>query len=290
MATPNGGLITETNAQYYTGTQIFIATNNQTIFTTTFNTDLTFGSNDPTNALYNNNNFRLYTSATGANGTFTEYINTYTVTNNNITLAAGAATGTYVVIQLLSKGGGEFGNKDAYGTVVEENYNNYAYIKVEDLVNNFLVAYVGEGKMVSNVKKTDVIFHTKRALQEFSYDTLRSIHSQELTIPHNLSVALPQDYVNYVNVSWIDEVGVKHIIYPTTLTSNPYTKPIQDAEGIPTQSNEGANITGTSITEERWAEQNPAIINAIRDEITGRLIADGLWGVYGGYLLGYGQR
>jgi len=290
MATPNGGLITETNAQYYTGTQIFIATNNQTIFTTTFNTDLTFGSNDPTNALYNNNNFRLYTSATGANGTFTEYINTYTVTNNNITLGAGAATGTYVVIQLLSKGGGEFGNKDAYGTVVEENYNNYAYIKVEDLVNNFLVAYVGEGKMVSNVKKTDVIFHTKRALQEFSYDTLRSIHSQELTIPHNLSVALPQDYVNYVNVSWIDEVGVKHIIYPTTLTSNPYTKPIQDAEGIPTQSNEGANITGTSITEERWAEQNPAIINAIRDEITGRLIADGLWGVYGGYLLGYGQR
>ena len=290
MATPNGGLITETNAQYYTGTQIFIATNNQTIFTTTFNTDLTFGSNDPTNALYNNNNFRLYTSATGANGTFTEYINTYTVTNNNITLAAGAATGTYVVIQLLSKGGGEFGNKDAYGTVVEENYNSYAYIKVEDLVNNFLVAYVGEGKMVSNVKKTDVIFHTKRALQEFSYDTLRSIHSQELTIPHNLSVALPQDYVNYVNVSWIDEVGVKHIIYPTTLTSNPYTKPIQDAEGIPTQSNEGANITGTSITEERWAEQNPAIINAIRDEITGRLIADGLWGVYGGYLLGYGQR
>ena len=290
MATPNGGLITETNAQYYTGTQIFIATNNQTIFTTTFNTDLTFGSNDPTNALYNNNNFRLYTSATGANGTFTEYINTYTVTNNNITLAAGAATGTYVVIQLLSKGGGEFGNKDAYGTVVEENYNSYAYIKVEDLVNNFLVAYVGEGKMVSNVKKTDVIFHTKRALQEFSYDTLRSIHSQELTIPHNLSVALPQDYVNYVNVSWIDEVGVKHIIYPTTLTSNPYTKPIQDAEGIPTQSNKGANITGTSITEERWAEQNPAIINAIRDEITGRLIADGLWGVYGGYLLGYGQR
>ena len=29
--------------------------------------------------------------------------------------------------------------------------------------------------------------------------------------------------------------GVKHIIYPTTLTSNPYTKPIQDAEGVATQ-------------------------------------------------------
>tara|TARA_R110000823_G_scaffold27635_3_gene80706 strand:+ start:718 stop:1959 length:1242 start_codon:yes stop_codon:yes gene_type:complete len=295
MATPNGGLITETDAQYYTGTQIIIAADisvgvAQTIFKTTFNTDLIFGSIDPTNALYNNNNFRLYTSATGGNGTFTEYVNAYTVTNNNITFTAGAAAGTYVVIQLLSKSGGEFGNQDAYGTVVEENYNSYSYIKVEDLVNNFLVAYVGTGKLISSVKKTDVIFHAKRALQEFSYDTLRSIHSQELTIPHNLSVTLPHDYVNYVNVSWIDAVGVKHIIYPTTLTSNPYTKPIQDAEGIPTQSNEGANITGTSITEKRWAEQNTETISAIRDEITGRLVADGLWGIYGNGLMGYGQR
>ena len=295
MATPNGGLITETDAQYYTGTQIIIAADisvgvAQTIFKTTFNTDLIFGSIDPTNALYNNNNFRLYTSATGGNGTFTEYVNAYTVTNNNITFTAGAAAGTYVVIQLLSKSGGEFGNQDAYGTVVEENYNSYSYIKVEDLVNNFLVAYVGTGKLISSVKKTDVIFHAKRALQEFSYDTLRSIHSQELTIPHNLSVTLPHDYVNYVNVSWIDAVGVKHIIYPTTLTSNPYTKPIQDAEGVPTQSNEGANITGTSITEKRWAEQNTETISAIRDEITGRLVADGLWGIYGNGLMGYGQR
>ena len=290
MATPNGGLINETNAQYYAGTQIIVATLNQTVFKTTFNTDLTFGSNDPTSALYNNNNFRLYTSTTGANGSFTEFTNAYTVSNSTITFGAGVAAGTYVVIQLLSKTGGEFGNKDAYGTTVEENYNSYSYIKIPDIVNNFLVAYVGEGKMISSVKKTDVIFHAKRALQEFSYDTLRSIHSQELTVPYNLSVALPQDYVNYVNVSWIDDVGVKHIIYPTTLTSNPYTKPIQDAEGVPTQDNEGQDITGTSITEERWASQNPETINAIRQEITGRLISDGLWGIYGGGLMGYGQR
>jgi hypothetical protein len=294
MATPNGGLITETNAQYYAGAQVIIAADvsvgvSQTIFKTTFNTDLTFGSNDPTSEAYNDNNFRLYTSATGATGTFTEYTSAYTVSNNNITFGAGVAAGTYVVIQLLSISGGEFGNKDAFGTVVEDNYNDYAYIKVQDLVNNFLVAYVGAGKFISSVKKTDVIFHTKRALQEFSYDTLRSIHSQELTIPHNLSVPIPQDFVNYVNVSWVDDGGIKHIIYPTTLTSNPYTKPIQDAQGVPTQSNDGANITGTSITEERWASQNTEILQEIRDDINGRLISDGLW-YYGYGLYGYGQQ
>ncbi len=293
MATPNGGLITQTNAQYYTGTQVIIAEDvngvAQTIFTATFDTDLTFGSNDPTNPNYNDNNFRLYTSTTGATGTFTEYTSAYTVSNNIITFGAGVAAGSYVVIQLLSISGGEFGNKDAFGTVVEDNYNNYAYIKVEDLVNNFLVAYVGAGKLISSVKKTDVIFHTKRALQEFSYDTLRSVHSQELTIPHSLSVPIPQNYVNYVNLSWIDEGGVKHIIYPTTLTSNPYTKPIQDAQGVPTQSNEGVNITGSSITEERWASQNTEILQEIRNDINGRLISDGLW-YYGYGLYGYGQQ
>jgi hypothetical protein len=49
------------------------------------------------------------------------------------------------------------------------------------------------------------MFHAKRGLQEFSYDTLKSIKSQELTIPASLSVIIPQDYVNYVEMSWIDD-------------------------------------------------------------------------------------
>ena len=49
---------------------------------------------------------------------------------------------------------------------------------------------------------------------------------------------------------------VKHIIYPTTLTSNPYTVPIQDNEGVPTQDNLGKNLEGTSQTNERWDTAN----------------------------------
>ena len=67
---------------------------------------------------------------------------------------------------------------------------------------------------------------------------------------------MPQDYVNYVNVSWIDNQGIKHIIYPTTLTTNPYSTPTQDNQGIAIQDNNAENIEGTSITEERWADNN----------------------------------
>ena len=106
-----------------------------------------------------------------------------------------------------------------------------------ELVTNFLVGYVGQGKIIQNVKRNDVIFHVKRALQEFSYDTLPSIKSQEATIPPNLSIPIPQDYVNYVKMSWVDQLGVKHIIYPTTLTSNPDSLLPQDFQGIPLQDN-----------------------------------------------------
>ena len=145
---------------------------------------------------------------------------------------------------------------------VENNYGSYEYVKISDIVNNFLIAYVGAGKLISNVQRTDVIFHAKRGLQEFSYDTLKSIKSQELTIPGGLSIVLPQDYVNYVKVSWIDQLGVKRPIYPTNnLTVSPYENPIQDAQGVEIQDNFGNNIEGESITEERWKKANDQLIN-----------------------------
>jgi len=146
-----------------------------------------------------------------------------------------------------------------------DNYGSYRYLSVNDIIDNFIISYVGDGKLLPSVKRTDIIFHAKRAMQEFSYDTLKSIKSQELTIPNNLTVAIPQDYVNYVKASWIDEFGVKHIIYPTRLTSNPTEIPIQDGQGIPTQDIDGENLEGTSITEENWESADTKKITGVYD-------------------------
>ena len=258
MAIPNGGLITETNRQYYEGAQGFIISGGDeseapSSFTTTFNTDLIFGSWDPNEIDYALNNFKLYTSPYGLPDSFEEYILSYSVDNNTITLGDTLADGTYVVVQLKTLSGGNYGDKDAFGDTVEENYGSYSYISLNDIVNNFIVAYVGAGKLISDVKRTDVIFHAKRGLQEFSYDTLKSIKSQELNIPPSLSVIIPQDYVNYVKMSWIDLNGIKHPIYPVNaLTTNPYENPIQDSNGRPIQDNFNENIEGDSLTEQRW--------------------------------------
>ena len=152
MPLPNGGLIVETNKQYYAGAQGFIsaAGQNQT-FTSTFNTDLIFGSFDPTQVNYALNNFKLYTSLDDI--TYTEYTLAYTVVDNVITIPANLTANTYIVIQMKALDGGSYGNRNATGETVEENYGSYSYTTITDVVNNFIVAYVGEGKLIPHVKK-----------------------------------------------------------------------------------------------------------------------------------------
>ena len=264
-------LITETNQQYYQGAQGFRGDNIKVSFTTTFDTDLILGNVNPNFIDYALNNFKLYTSTTGLPGDFLEYTTSYTVIGNVITFPTAPASGLYIVVQLKKLDGGLYGSTDAekaYGQVVEDNYGSYSYVTIGDIVNNFEVAYVGAGKLIASVKRTDLIFHAKRGLQEFSYDTLKSIKSAELTIPASLTLVLPQDYVNHVKCSWVDQSGVLHPIYPTNnLTTSPYYTQIQDSKGVPTQDNFGSDIEGTSITQERWHNNNRG--NSLNNDLSG---------------------
>jgi len=285
MPIPNGGLITETNEQYYAGAQRFVS-DGTGVITVTFNTDLILGDFNPAGLNYTLNNFKLYTSPTGLPGTYTEYILAYTLVDNVITFGAAPTAGVYIAVQLKTLDGGSFGLEDATGDTVEQNYGSYGYTSLNDIITGFIAIYVGEHKLISDVKRTDVIFHAKRGLQEFSYDTLKSIKSQELTIPPSLSVAIPQDYVNYVNMCYIDAMGVKHPIYPANnLTTSPYEVPLQDDAGNYTMDNFGDNLEGSSLTNERWGQANDNLLNG---NIT---VAD--YQAYAGWLTGnpfLGQR
>tara|TARA_R100001594_G_scaffold15084_4_gene31815 strand:+ start:5095 stop:6324 length:1230 start_codon:yes stop_codon:yes gene_type:complete len=260
--------ITETNQQYYQGSQSFRGDAGNTAgqtFTTTFDTNLVFGNYDPNEEDYALNNFKVYTSTTGFPGSWSEYTSAYTVASNTITITGNPGASVYLVVQLKILTGGKYGNADvdkAFGQAVEDNYGGYQYLKLGDIIDNYMVGYVGDGKLIQTAKKSDVLFWAKRSLQEFSYDTLKSIKSQELNIPESLSLVIPQDYVNYVDLSWIDDFGVKRRIFPVNeLTTNPYYTPLQDDEGIPTQDNFGEDLEGTSLTEERWKEANTRLLN-----------------------------
>ena len=42
-----------------------------------------------------------------------------------------------------------------------DSYGNYQFVSLEDVINTFIVAYVGEDKIINKVKRTDVAFHAR---------------------------------------------------------------------------------------------------------------------------------
>jgi hypothetical protein len=268
----NNGLVTETAQQYFQGSQGFRADAGNTAgqaFVTSFDTNLYLASTTswlPADPDYALNNFKIYTSATATPGTWVEWVTAFTVTNDKtITLATAPGASQFIVVQLTILDGGKYGATEAekaYGQTVEDNYGNYRYVKLNDIVSNFLVGYVGHNKLLPDAKRTDIIFHAKRALQEFSYDTLKSIKSAELSVPSSLTLVLPQDFVNYVKCSWVDPLGVLRPLYPANnLTTSPYYTQAQDSAGIPTQDGFGNDIETESVTQKRWHTANTNFIN-----------------------------
>jgi hypothetical protein len=255
-------LLNEDDGQYYAGQQYFTSqaaggsNANKTLTATNFNTDLVSAYNLSATQIGSNSNFEVY-FRTGTNAYKKIKENNLSVTNNiitirfsglvfndNTTLISGSvipAGDYYVQLKSAAK---------AY------NYGEYQYIKLNDVINNFIVAYVGADKLIAACKRSDIMFHARRSMQEFSYDTLKVIKSQEFSIPASLNMPFPKDYVNYVKLSWIDNVGVKHIIYPTRVTSNPTEIYAQDSNGEATQDNFGKNVAASSTTDARYNAMN----------------------------------
>jgi len=160
----------------------------------------------------------------------------------------------------------------------DENYGSYQFISIKDIINNFLISYVGEDKIISKIKRTDIAFHAQRGIQELSFDVLPSIKSQEIEIGPSLSFILPKDYVNYVKITWADSAGIERVVYPAIRTSNPYPI-IQDNDFNYTFDSAGEVIAANeSETQKRFqtTNRNTQADNSNIDNLD--LINNGNWG------------
>ena len=159
-------------------------------------------------------------------------------------------------------------------------FGNYQFVSLEQLINQFMIVYTGEDKIITKTNKIDVAFHAQRALAELSFDTLKSIKSQEIQLPPSLTMPLPHDYVNYTRVLSVDSSGVKHPLYPTSDTQNPFK--IQQKEDksynftIPSDNlvNNGdfsSNIPNPNAVGEDWNKGNAYTGNAAGAQSTDKV-------------------
>jgi len=235
------GFINQTQYQYYKTGQKFTATANQTEFLLTL--DPLPIAKSKFIVLVNNtevdDNLYNYSAAGGNAG--------------KVIFTSGRTEGDVIEVRLLNP-------------VIA---GNYRYISLSDIVNNFMISYVGKDKVIPRIKRTDVLFHAKRGIQEFSYDVAKVEKIQEIEVPDSLAMVMPQDYVDYVQISRVDSLGVEHHIYPGRLTSIPSESIAQDTQYNYLFDDDDSLLTQTPEASRRFKDAN-------MDNVTATFIDDSL--------------
>ena len=73
-------------------------------------------------------------------------------------------------------------------------------VTLNQLINNFLVLYVGPEELIPSVSRTQVIFYAKRSIQEFNYETYYT--QEDFTPPNiNTNVIVPKLAEDYLYTS-----------------------------------------------------------------------------------------
>ena len=234
----------KTNETYYTGSQSFYISGTIPYTYTLTEIQTEHGSKITADDI------RVYVESNNSNYTDREIFD-WTVSDGVLTvLTAGAAGGDG------DQAFDDLNEINAEGVLRVELrdhiFGGYRHTSLSDIVSNFIIGYVGDGKLINNASKTDVVFHARRGLQEFSYDILKTVKSQEVELSPSLAIAMPQDYVSYVKLCYIDSNGIKKIIYPTKLTINPTEAPVQDGDYNYIFDNNGQIVSGTPYTETQW--------------------------------------
>ena len=248
------GLITQSEREYYEGEQLFTGDGSDTTFTLTFTPLPTAESK-----------FRVFLDGIEVD----DDLHSYNSSTGVITFTT--APGNGVIIKVLLE---------------NPNTGNYRYISLDNIVNNFMVSYVGDGKIIDNARKLDVLFHCKRAIQEFSYDITRVEKIFEVTIPASLSLPVPQDYVNYVKLAWADDNGLERTIYPARQTSRPSKSALQDTDSAYLYDNDNSLLLADAeITKSfEGIETNPSLGSSSSKDYFAQNPT------YSDSIIGYGRR
>ncbi len=123
----------------------------------------------------------------------------------------------------------------------------YSRVHLNDIINNFIVGYVGDDKILTKVPRYEVAFWAQRSVQEFSYDIFHAEKNLEIELSSTLQLSLPSDYVNYVKICYVDNEG-NHRTIQNSKNSKATKAVAQDGDFKYIYDQEG-NLTFSEISE-----------------------------------------
>lgn len=96
---------------------------------------------------------------------------------------------------------------DYYGD--EDKWGNYQYTTLEDIINDYSMARSSDD-YTADTPRHQILYQAMKGLRELYYDVVQEVSGISLELSPSLQVTLPPDYVNYVRISWLDDMGRLH--------------------------------------------------------------------------------
>jgi hypothetical protein len=131
----------------------------------------------------------------------------------------------------------------------DENHGNYQYVSLEQLVNTFIQTRVGNGKILRNTPRKEIVLQMKLGIRQFNTNTLNRIKRVELNLDDAYYLILPPDFVDYTRISWLNkETGNFHPMSENRKWELSVSY-LQDHEANILFDEDGEILKGTSATE-----------------------------------------
>ena len=83
----------------------------------------------------------------------------------------------------------------------EANHGNYQYLSLKKVVDDIYLETQDDDSILKNTPKYKILNHTKNAIRELNKKLFDDVRAMEITVPENLYVVLPHNFVDYVRVS-----------------------------------------------------------------------------------------
>jgi len=87
----------------------------------------------------------------------------------------------------------------------DENWGNYQFVGLEEIVNSFMQNYTGDSSLLGYVPRSKVIYQAKQGIKQFTFEALHQVKVVELELGEANDIILPPNYVNYVRISWVNK-------------------------------------------------------------------------------------
>lgn len=81
------------------------------------------------------------------------------------------------------------------------------FITLKEIVEDYMSGLESDD-YTYNVSRSNVLKQAKKAVREFNFSSVRNFEVLEFTLSPTLQVTLPENFVDYYKISWIDENGM----------------------------------------------------------------------------------